>query len=187
VKRIGIISDTHIPSMGPEPPQQVIPAFAGVDSIIHAGDVYIDSCIEWLERIAPVQWANSGFAAGVEAAPRLSLPVVVEVEGRTIGVIHKLDFIGYNDDIYPGSLKRYREGSSMQAELEDIFGQHIDIIVTGYTHEALVETHQDILFINPGSPTMVGAIMKMGNVAILTLNDDGNNTAEIIDLKTIEV
>lgn len=185
--KIGLISDTHIPSMGAEPPQQVIPAFEGVEMIIHAGDVYIDSCIEWLERIAPVHWANSGFAAGIEAAPRLSLPVVVEVAGRTIGVIHKLDFIGYADDIYPNSLSRYRKDRSMQDELTDIFGKKIDIVVMGYTHEAMVETHQDILFINPGSPTMVGAIMKMGHVATLTLNDDGTNEAEVIDLKTIEV
>ena len=49
--KIGLISDTHIPSMGQEPPPQVLIAFAGVDLILHAGDVYAPSCIEWLERL----------------------------------------------------------------------------------------------------------------------------------------
>lgn len=182
--KIGIISDTHIPSMGPEPPQEIIPAFEGVDLIIHAGDVYIDSCIEWLARIAPVKSASSGFAAGVEAAPRLSAPLIVEAEGHTIGVIHKLELIAYPDDIYPGSLSRYPAHKSIRNELIEIFGQPVDIVVTGYTHEAMVETHEDTLLINPGSPTMVGQIMKMGHVAILDLTD-GAIGAHIVDLKAI--
>ena len=43
--KIGLISDTHIPSMGPEPPAEVKTAFQGVDLIIHAGDVYTEDCI----------------------------------------------------------------------------------------------------------------------------------------------
>src|SRR5216683_7622331 len=80
--KIGLISDTHIPSMGKEPPGQVIPAFEGVDLILHAGDIYIQSCIEWLERIAPVHASTSWFANMGEGAPRVSQPVVVEVEGH---------------------------------------------------------------------------------------------------------
>lgn len=182
--KIGIISDTHIPSMGPEPPQEVIPALHGVDLIIHAGDVYIDSCIEWLQRIAPVKSASSGFAPGVEAAPRLSAPLVFEAEVHTIGVVHKLELIAYPDDIYPGSLNRYPAHKSIRKELVEIFGRSVDIVITGYTHEAMVETHEQILFINPGSPTMVGQIMKMGHVAILDLTD-GTVDAHIVDLQAI--
>ncbi|MGO9058450.1 MAG: metallophosphoesterase family protein [Candidatus Binataceae bacterium] len=29
----------------------------------------------------------------------------------------------------------------------------MDIVVFGYTHEAMVETHQGVLFVNPGSPS----------------------------------
>ncbi len=183
--KIGLISDTHIPSMGKEPPPEVIPAFEGVDLILHAGDIYIDSCIEWLERIAPVKAATSGFATAVEAAPRISPPVVVDIEGHSIGIIHKLEFIALPDDIYPGSIgRRYPAHKSMTQELEDIFGKPVDIVVFGYTHEAMVETHRDVLFVNPGSPTMVGQIMKMGTVAILDLTPDGPE-ARIIDLKTL--
>lgn len=183
--KIGLISDTHIPSMGPEPPAEVITAFEGVDLIIHAGDVYTEDCIQWLERIAPVKAATSGFAPGVEAAPRLVIPIVVEAEGHTIGVVHKLDLIAYPDDVYPGTLARYPASKDLTAELDDIFGTRVDIVVMGYTHEVMIETHNDILFINPGSPTMVGQIMKTGHVAVLDLTPD-TAEARIIDLKTIE-
>src|SRR5688500_3546544 len=99
--KIGLISDTHIPSMGKEPPPQVVQAFEGVDLILHAGDIYIQSCIDWLERIAPVQSATSGFSSATEAAPRMSVPMVIELEGYTIGMIHKLVMIPLPDDIYP--------------------------------------------------------------------------------------
>jgi putative phosphoesterase len=170
--------------MGPEPPAEVIPAFEGVDLIIHAGDVYTDDCIQWLERIAPVKATTSGFAPGVEAAPRLVIPIVVEAEGRKIGVVHKLDLIAYPDDIYPGSLSRYPASKDLTEELDDIFGTRVDVVVMGYTHEVMVEEHAGILFVNPGSPTMVGQIMKMGHVAILDLTPD-TAEARIIDLKTL--
>ena len=44
--KIGLIADTHIPSMGAEPPSQVVQAFEGVDLILHAGHVDIASCIK---------------------------------------------------------------------------------------------------------------------------------------------
>jgi putative phosphoesterase len=182
--KIGLISDTHIPSMGPEPPAEVRTAFQGVDLIIHAGDVYTEDCIHWLEQIAPVTATTSGFAPGVEAAPRISPPITIDIEGHTLGVVHKLDLIAYPDDVYPHSLDRYPASKSIAAELLDIFGRPVDIVVMGYTHEAMVETHEDILFINPGSPTMVGAIMKMGHVATLELDGD-RVEPQIIDLTTL--
>jgi putative phosphoesterase len=183
--KIGLISDTHIPSMGPEPPPEVIPAFEGVDLIIHAGDVYTDDCIKWLERIAPVKATTSGFGPGVEAAPRLVIPIVVEAEGYTIGVVHKLDLIAYPNDIYPGSLARYPASKDLIAELDEVFGKRVDIVIIGYTHEAMIETHRGVLFVNPGSPTMVGQIMKLGHVAVLDLTPD-TAEARIIDLNTVK-
>ena len=37
--RVGVISDTHNPSVGDEPPPEVVSGFDGVDVIIHAGDI----------------------------------------------------------------------------------------------------------------------------------------------------
>ena len=167
--RIGLISDTHIPSYGKEPPPQVIEAFQGVDLILHAGDIYIQSCIEWLERIAP---ATSWFSSGAEADPGSTL--VVEVEGHSIGLVHRLSLLPMPEDVFPGRIaKDYPAGASLPAELENIFGKPVGIVVFGYTHEALVETHQGVLFVNPGSTTLVKQIPKLGTVAILELTPEG--------------
>ena len=69
-------------------------------------------------------------------------------------------------------------------ELQEIFGKPVDIVVFGYTHEAMVETHQGVLFVNPGSPTMVKQIMKPGTVAILELTPQSPE-ARIIELASL--
>ena len=51
--RVGVISDTHIPHF-PALPEAVWQHFAGVELIIHAGDLSILSVISELETIAPV-------------------------------------------------------------------------------------------------------------------------------------
>lgn len=183
--RIGVISDTHIPSMGPEPPAEVVRAFDGVDLILHAGDIYTHDCIEWLERIAPVHATSSWFAGRGEGAPRTSAPIVVEAGGHAIGVVHKLELIPLADEVFPGTLEHgYPAGKSIPAELRDIFGRPIDIVVFGYTHEAMVETHQGVLFVNPGSPNMVRQTMKLGTVALLELTAE-RAEARVIDLTTL--
>ena len=88
--KIGLISDTHIPSMGAEPPSQVVRAFEGVDLILHAGHIEIASCIEWLERIAPVTATTSWLVGMGEALPRVNTIKVVEAENHTIGMCHEL-------------------------------------------------------------------------------------------------
>lgn len=183
--RIGLISDTHIPSMGNEPPPQVETAFSGVDLILHAGDVYTQGCITWLERIAPVRAAiGPSFAGTGEGAPRVSVPIVVEAEGHAIGVVHKLEMLPLGDEVFPGALAHYPAGASIAAELLDIFGRAVEIVVFGYTHEAMIETHQGVLFVNPGSPNMVKQSMRLGTVALLDLTPAGPE-ARIIDLTSI--
>ncbi len=172
--KIGLISDTHIPSMGKEPPPQVIKAFEGVDLILHAGDIYTEDCIEWLERIAPVKATTSWASSTREAAPRVNNPIAVEAGGHSIGLVHQLFLMRLADDVLPGTIaRRLPAGVSIPEELKEIFGVPVDIVVFGYTHEPMVETHQGVLFVNPGSPTMVGQVRKSGSVAILELKPEG--------------
>jgi uncharacterized protein len=183
--RIGLISDTHIPSMGPEPPREVRIAFEGVELILHAGDIYTQECIEWLAQIAPVEATTSWFAGRGEGAPRTSEPIVVEAAGHSIGLVHKLELMRLGDDVWPGAIASgYPSGASIPAELEEIFGKPVDIVVFGYTHEAMIETHQGVLFVNPGSPTMVKQTRTMGTVAVMELTLSAPE-ASIIDLTTL--
>ena len=183
--KIGLISDTHVPSMGKEPPSQVIRAFEGVELILHAGDVYTQSCIEWLERIAPVKSSESWASSQREAAPRVSRPILVEVDGHNIGLVHELQITALADDVFPGAIeRRLPAGASLAKSMEEIFGKPVEIVVFGYTHLPMVETHQGILFVNPGSPTMVGQVRKPGSVAVLELKPEGAE-ARIVELASL--
>jgi hypothetical protein len=183
--KIGLISDTHIPAMGDEPPPEVVDAFAGVDLILHAGHAYIASCLEWLERIAPVQASESWLQGTGETPTRSSRTEVVEIEGHTIGLTHELMLKSLGDDVLPGAIERgFPSDESLPAAVESIFGRPVDIVVFGYTHEALVELHQGVLLVNPGSPSLVGQQVTLGTVAILEVTPDTRD-ARIIDLAAL--
>ncbi len=174
--KIGVISDTHIPSAGPEPPIEVVTAFAGVDLILHAGHVNVASCIEWLERMAPVRSTESWVEGSGESWTRNVRVEVMELAGRTVGMVHELILHSLADDVLPGSIARYfPEDESLPDALAAIFGKPVDVVVFGYTHEAMVETHAGVLLVNPGSPSLVGQQVKLGTVAILEM---GGHSAE---------
>ena len=178
--RIGVIADTHIPAMGKEPPAEVIPAFAGVDRIFHAGHAYTQECIDWLEQIAPVDWAESWVAGVGEAPERTSRAFVIDLEGHKIGLTHELLLKRLGDEVLPGAIDRnYPEDASLPDELEAIFGEPVDIVVFGYTHEALVEEHQGVLMVNPGSPSLVGQQLRLGTVAILEITPESRGASVV--------
>ena len=58
--RIGLISDTHIPTAGCDLWPRVYEALRGVDLIMHAGDLHDPIVLDWLEELAPVMavWAR---------------------------------------------------------------------------------------------------------------------------------
>lgn len=182
IVKIGLISDTHIPSAGPEPPEQVRAAFAGVDLILHAGHANVASCLEWLGEIAPVHSTESWLEGQGETPMRHGRLEVYELEGHTIGMTHELILRSLGDDVLPGSLGRSpRTLETLPAALEEIFGKPVDIVVFGYTHEAMIETHLGILFVNPGSTNLVKQQVRLGTVAILDL-EPGSADARIINL-----
>jgi uncharacterized protein len=185
--RIGLISDTHIPSAGPEPPPQVVEAFQGVDLILHAGHAYTASCIDWLGRIAPVKATESWVEGMGEAPPRSSQLQVIELEGHIIGLTHELILKRLADEVLPGAIeKSFPPGDSLSATLQGIFGAPVDIVVFGYTHQAMVELHDGVLLVNPGSPSVVGQEVRLGTVAILELTPE-TREANVVNLAELEV
>ena len=183
--KIGLISDTHVPAMGPEPPPQVIQAFEGVDLILHAGHANIASCLEWLGQIAPVTATESWVIGTGEAPARTGGVQVVEAGGYTIGLCHELIIQSLGDDVLPGAMERnFPSDESLPATLEAIFQKPVDIVVFGYTHEAMVETHQGILLVNPGSPALIGQKVTLGTVAVMELTPDSRE-AQVIDLTAL--
>ena len=83
--RIGVISDTH--SM--VRPEALI-ALAGVDHIIHAGDIGSPSVIDELRRIAPVTAIRGNVDTG-EWARQYPETELLQLDRILVYVIHNLD------------------------------------------------------------------------------------------------
>ena len=184
--RVGVISDTHNPSVGAEPPPEVISAFNGVDAIIHAGDIYVPSCLDWLEEIAPVYAveleAEAQFKEDVRVVERTR---VLEFEGHTIGITHDLLVPGMAQEVTEFSplSKHFPEGADLSAALEKVFDANVGIVIFGHTHYPVVEEFHGVLMVNPGSPSLPKQLRRLGQVAILELGP-GRKSAEILDLST---
>ena len=193
--RIGVISDTRVPGGAAEVPPQVIRSFEGVDLILHAGGIHIPEVLDWLEQIAPVKAVGrihggqaerpTPLSLESEGDPRVAERQVLQLEGHAIGMVNNLELHGFSDDILPGVIgsRRLSEGS-LPTIVKEFFGAPVDIVVFGRTLYPMVEEHQGVLFINPGSPSLPKNLMKLGNVALLNLTPEARE-ARIIDLANI--
>jgi putative phosphoesterase len=118
---IGVISDTH-GLLRPE----AIAALAGVDSIIHAGDVARLEIIAALEGIAPVTVVRGNVDV---SAWGLTLPMfrTIGIGSKRIQVLHDISMLG------------------------DFPAKEIDVVITGHSHRPSVVRRDGILYLNPGS------------------------------------
>jgi putative phosphoesterase len=192
--RIGLISDTRV-RRGEDVPQEVVQALKGVDLILHVGGINTSEVLDWLEQIAPVKAVGRRLFSGneregergrggaeLENDTRVAGQQILQLEGHTIGVVNNLELDGFNDDILPGVIEAHRlPDGSVPMLVEEFFGTPVEIVVFGRTLYAMVEEHQGVLFINPGSPTLPMNLRKLGNVAILHLTQESHE-ARIIDL-----
>jgi uncharacterized protein len=128
--RIGVISDTH----GYLDPQ-VLEEFAGVDHIIHAGDIMDAATLEALGKIAPV----TAVAGNMDDGKLGKLPR--EVAGKVGGVRF---LVGH---------KRKRLMKRLSSGRIEGVGklESPDLVVCGHDHLPAVEWVDGTLFLNPGS------------------------------------
>jgi uncharacterized protein len=119
--RIGIISDTH-GLLRPEAEQRL----AGVDHIVHAGDIGQAEIVDALRRIAPVTAIRGNVDTG-QWAREYAETKLVRLAGKSIYVLHDLKTLHMDD--YAG----------------------IDVVVSGHSHVPKVESIGGILYLNPGS------------------------------------
>ena len=125
--RLGLIADTHGRVRA-----GVYDVFAGVDQILHAGDVGDAEVLDELETLARV----TAVYGNVDAPLRRRLPQVatLELDGFRFVVTHGDQF---------GS----PEPEALKAAFPDA-----DVIVFGHTHRALIRDLPDFtVVINPGA------------------------------------
>lgn len=120
--RIGIVSDTH-GLLRPE----VLPALAGVEHILHAGDVGDPAILDRLREVAPVTAIRGNIDTNGKCA-RLPPTEAVELAGHLVYLVHSVQDL----DLDPAAAG-------------------IAMIVSGHSHKASVEQRGPVLYLNPGS------------------------------------
>jgi uncharacterized protein len=122
VLRIGVISDTH-GLLRPEAEQRL----AGVDHIIHAGDIGRPEVIGRLREIAPVIAIRGNVDKGrwAQLHPETE---TVRLGDHAIHILHDIHDLQFD----PAS-------------------RGISVVISGHSHEPLIETRGGVLYLNPGS------------------------------------
>lgn len=150
--RIGLISDTHgLLRAG------VHDALAGVELILHAGDVGGEEILVELRTIAPVH----AVAGNTDLPGQYDPEFTVNVGGRSIHVSHG-----------------HEAGSPTPEKLAARYPQ--DVLVYGHTHQQLVTRIGERLIVNPGAAGARRFRLK-ASVAVLTIAN-GTMNVEIIAL-----
>jgi len=87
MKKIGVLSDTHIPVSATKLPPVIYECFKDCDLIIHTGDATEMSVIDDLNKIADTK-AVYGNMDAPELKQVLPEKLVLEICGRSIGITH---------------------------------------------------------------------------------------------------
>ena len=138
--------------MGP----QVAEFLAGVDLILHAGDVVAPSVIEWCERFAPVLVARGN--NDLFEHPRMRDVQIFEAEGWRIGMVHELR----------------PESRPIPVLLDErLGGERVDVLLAGDTHLERLEYRAGVVLLNPGSATLPHhREWRLGTAGLLELSPD---------------
>lgn len=131
--RIGVISDTHIPHYK-KLPDVIWEYFAGVELLLHAGDLSMLSVLSELETIAPVV-AVQGNIEEDEVVRKLPVKREIVVGHCRIGIVHILGDAHHRERVARQEFPNAR------------------CVVFGHTHVPWNQEHNGLLLFNPGSAT----------------------------------
>ena len=177
--KIGLISDTHSAGSGRDLPGRVLKALEGVDLILHCGDLECLGVLDYLESVAPVL-AVRGYEDPKEPGDRLAETTrVVQAEGLAIGMVHDIQWPGPRIDTSGDGTRLVFPGNGVRELMRRKFGQPVDVVVYGDTHEELVCVSDGVLVVNPGSPTYPGRRHRPGSLGTLGLLEVEGMTASV--------
>jgi len=164
LKLVGLISDTHIPARAKAIPKKIFKVFDEASVILHAGDLTQLSVVDELKQLAPVV-AVCGNMDEYKVREKLPRMGSVKVYSWKIGVIHD-----------PGIFMGMKRMKTVARE------NNFSVLVFGHTHRPSVKRAEEVLFVNPGSPTNpLPPFLTKPTVALLRI------TKEKIETEIIEI
>jgi uncharacterized protein len=147
--RVGVIADTHCPEFLAELPETVFRALAGVDVILHAGDVTDQLTLARLAAIAPVEAVRGDHDRALAALPESR---ELTIEGKRVVLIHgqRSRWIEEpNTLLWTLSLGYFVANSRLPQALRRRFPD-ADVIVHGHTHRPRADVIDGAIVFNPG-------------------------------------
>lgn len=165
-KKIGFLADTHSAKPdGSDLPDSVLKALKGVDLIVHLGDVGRKGILPRLEDVAPVM-VQSEDRKGYTLAAAPGVPLKAITTGaHAVGLCFNLAqpdkkiVVGKTAIEFPDDFAKC---------MDRRFKQPVSVVAFAATHDPMTQTFNDILFFNPGSPTL--PMTAPGTVAVLDLS-----------------
>ncbi|WP_348269047.1 metallophosphoesterase family protein [Edaphobacter paludis] len=148
---VGVISDTH-GLLRPE----AVTALAGVEHILHAGDVGDARILDALRGIAPVTAIRGNIDHGGKCA-ELPATDVVELQGRLFYLVHSVTDLDINPVV-----------------------AGVAAVVSGHSHKPSVEVRDGVMYLNPGSAGPRRFNLPV-TVALMTVGESGVD-ARIVEL-----
>lgn len=154
--RIGLIADTHMPGSIKELWAGVYKIFDGVEGILHAGDLHTLDLVDQLSKIAPT-WVARGNGDRGLIDDRLRDSWLLEFNGLSVGMVHHFPTLeNKSEEIVMGKIAKLFPESTP------------DMIVYGHTHKESIHQLNDILLVNPGSPTLPrNQSLRPGTVGVM--------------------
>ena len=132
--------------------------------------------------------AVRGYEDPREPGDRLADAVrVVHAGGVAIGMIHDIQWPGPKIATTGDGTGLVLPEGQAAGTLAAKFGERVDVVLFGDTHEELVCRWGGALMVNPGSPTYPGKRHRrgaLGTVGLLEIQDGEVATARIINLET---
>jgi uncharacterized protein len=126
----------------------VLEALAGVDAILHAGDVIRRQVLDELAQVAPVH----AVAGNRDFGMRLPLDRVLEFDGVRLGLTHGHGgWMGYlQEKVLYLTVGYYMERYIRRVRAR-FAGQTVQAIVFGHSHRPVNAVVDGVLLFNPGS------------------------------------
>lgn len=147
--RVGVVADTHCPEFTDRLPERVREVLAGVELILHAGDVNGASTLAELEQIAPVVAVRGDHDHALESLPASR---EIAIAGKRVVVVHG-DRSRWIEEpqtlLWTLSLGYFHPHAGLPRTLRRRFPE-ADVIVYGHTHRPHIEVIDGVLLFNPG-------------------------------------
>lgn len=158
MRTIGVISDTHGLLR-----DEALAELAGSDLILHAGDVGDPTILERLGEVAPLSVVRGNtdygeWAMDLPLTEAVDLGAGSEKEGPLAYMVHDIDDL----DVDPAA-------------------GGFSVVIFGHSHRPAIEHRWGVLFFNPGAAGHRRFTLPV-TVGRLTISDDGEIKAEIVDL-----